>query len=905
MLSASNEFIEKIENGNPIFTRADITLADGTELTMTASDFAFSGGYRLNTATSNSNTFDIGACITGELDLKLINYDGHLDNYTFDKAKVIGYVYSEELKETIQQGIFYVDTQDFNSGMVTLTCYDVMVKFDTDFTLARDTEQTASQWVSDLANLHNIALKNARFNNSTLMLSVPSEGQYTEAQVLNYILMCTGNYAKIDEKGQLCVAWYDTAKIVDIIDGGKFTSPSADIIDAGDVSEMDSVATIYSGGDFTDRADGEVVINHIFSHTIAIDDVEVTGVRITLNDGTTALSGSEGYVLSISNNPLVTSDNIADITARLWSVCKGLRFRPMTLSILSNPLIQTGDILLVEVKGNYYYTIATVVDYQQGNHTSITCGAESPTKNASKFGTQQINIDKQVNKIVDTRLTAYDKAVLNLSNLMSQSLGLYTTEVVLDDGSTVFYMHDKPTIAESKNIFKLGAEGLAVSNNGGSTYNSGWDSSGNLVMNMLSVVGIKFDWATGGTLTLGGSGNGNGVCNVKNSSGTTLVTLDNKGITLSNGMKISYNSLSDTPSIPTTSDITNITNNAISTAVINASKINGGTLTLGGSGNGNGTMEVKNSSGTTTVKCNNAGITATAGKIAGFDVSESGFTSYTSTLISRYLKSQTSYGSSGSQLYDSSGAARIQTANGTLVWGYGWNETQEVYRSRICPTVIADLGQSWQTSSWHDCYLDGGVFGRIGRFSQDIQVAGDTVESLEAMKNAAIKTRDYGTRLLRCYETATPMFGDAGTARLDETGTCYVYIPDEFLQVINTKAEYLVFLQPYGKGECYVDTIDEAYFIIKGEPNLRFAWELKCNQCVNNSSWLTEDDGSLPEPTYVGALDELLEESTQETNDNETNVLTYEANLLDENEALNNYLLNEDDIINQLLQEVE
>lgn len=848
MLSASNEFIEKIENGNPIFTKADITLADGTELTMTASDFAFSGGYRLNTATSNSNTFDIGACITGELDLKLINYDGHLDNYTFDKAKVIGYVYSEELKETIQQGIFYVDTQDFNSGMVTLTCYDVMAKFDTDFTLARDTEQTASQWVSDLADLHNIALKNARFNNSTLMLSVPSDGQYTEAQVLNYILMCTGNYAKIDEKGQLCVAWYDTAKIIDIIDGGKFTSPSADIIDAGDVSEMDSVATIYSGGDFTDRADGEVVINHIFSHTIAIDDVEVTGVRITLNDGTTALSGSEGYVLSISNNPLVTSDNIADITARLWSVCKGLRFRPMTLSILSNPLIQTGDILLVEVKGNYYYAIATVVDYQQGNHTSITCGAESPTKNASKFGTQQINIDKQVNKIVDTRLTAYDKAVLNLSNLMSQSLGLYTTEVVLDDGSTVFYMHDKPTIAESKNIFKLGAEGLAVSNNGGSTYNSGWDSSGNLVMNMLSVVGIKFDWATGGTLKLGGSGNGNGSISIYNSSNTRVGTINNNGININDKFTV------DT----------------------------------------NGKM------------------TCTSGSVGGFDISRTSIESTASTIVANKLTASSGSYSSAS-LSSSSYTTSISNNYADLRWLYGYNPDQDGYRVQLRASRACDIGGGISNTEWWDIYCGGQIRTQIGIFTNNIEVWCNNgckekgFDSAEAIKAAIIQTEDYGNRVIRCYETAYPMTGDAGTAVMDETGTCYVYLDDAFLQCINTEAEYLIFLQPYGSGECYVSEIEITYFVVKGAPSMKFAWEIKCNQAGNNCNSLPIRENLVQEPeeVYVGALDDLTYENDKNTDDEEIEILSYEAELLNYNNSLNEYLLNEDDIINQLLQEVE
>lgn len=530
MLSASVDFKDKIDNGNPIFTKCLVTLQDGTNLTLNANNFAFDDGFEMNTATSNTTSFDIGACITGELRLKLLNYNGEFDDYSFDKAKVVAYVYSPELTEEIKKGVFYVDSQDFNSGVVSLVCYDKMTAFDKAFSNSTSTAKTASQWVTELANSHNISLKNARFNNSTLELKIPTDGDYTEKQMLSYILQCTGNFAKIDEDEQLRIDWYEVTSLKPIIDAQTFTNPSEDVIDAGDFADIDNVNLIYTGGTFNERKNESGVITRLFSHSIAVDDVEVTGVRTVLEDGTEVLAGKEGYVLRIEKNPLITEKNQADITQRLWNVCIGLMFRPMTISILSNPLIQSGDILMVVIKGSIYYTIATNVDYSQGNYTVITCGAESPTKNASKYGTPSLQIDKKVNGIIDTRLTDYDRGIMEMVNLISQSLGTFTTKDILDDGSTIYYMHDKPTLADSKKIWKFTADGMMTSNDGGNTWTSGWTVDGKLAMNLIEAVGISFDWAKGGTLTLGGASNGNGTMIIYDKNNTAVGYWGNGGI---------------------------------------------------------------------------------------------------------------------------------------------------------------------------------------------------------------------------------------------------------------------------------------------------------------------------------------------------------------------------------------
>ena len=97
-------------------------------------------------------------------------------------------------------------------------------------------------------------------------------------------------------------------------------------------------------------------------------------------------------------------------------------------------------------------------------------------------------------------------------------------------------------------------------------------------------------------------------------------------------------------------------------------------------------------------------------------------------------------------------------------------------------------------------------------------------------KDRVVKTNNYSERLLYCYETPTPLFGDIGEARLDEEGICYVDIDDIFTETIAEQVEYQVFLQKEGEGDCWIAEKTPRYFIIKGTPRLKVAWELKAKQ---------------------------------------------------------------------------
>lgn len=96
-------------------------------------------------------------------------------------------------------------------------------------------------------------------------------------------------------------------------------------------------------------------------------------------------------------------------------------------------------------------------------------------------------------------------------------------------------------------------------------------------------------------------------------------------------------------------------------------------------------------------------------------------------------------------------------------------------------------------------------------------------------KPRAVSTEDYGTRLLYCYETPSPMFGDIGEGIIGEDGTCRIFVDPVFAETV-TLDSYQIFLQVYGDGKCYVSERKPGYFVVTGTPGLSFGWELKAKQ---------------------------------------------------------------------------
>lgn len=146
--------------------------------------------------------------------------------------------------------------------------------------------------------------------------------------------------------------------------------------------------------------------------------------------------------------------------------------------------------------------------------------------------------------------------------------------------------------------------------------------------------------------------------------------------------------------------------------------------------------------------------------------------------------------------------------------------------------------------------------------ADSVNVFGDLI--VTGTKSRIAKTRNYSERALFCYETPTPLFGDIGEAVLDEEGLCFVDLDDIFSETIADQVEYQVFLQKEGEGDCWITEKQPRFFVIKGTPGLKVAWELKAKQKGYETQRLEQYGVRLDEYKSLAEQDSLLDSYIRE-----------------------------------------
>lgn len=535
---------------------ADIVTASGEKIPVSDSEL-WANGFEVNDSTSSNGTFTIGALIAGKLKIKLNNIYEDYSKYDFDKASVTAYVsksFSDGTTEKLKIGEYRVSETSYDGSLITLTCLDNINNFNREYDSNLSYPTTAYEVVRDACIKCDVPFTMARFDNSDYVINeIPSDNQkLTYGQVIAYILQLSGLWGKCGHDGELFIGWYDMSQFgSQNYNGGTFSTKTTPY------SDGDSV----DGGNFTDYSSGDIADGGTFTEArnyhnvytqkdlnVATDDVVITGVKVIVTSkedktkDVNALAGKEGYVVSISDNPFISADKAQTVANYIFKKIGGMRFRPLDATLLSNPLIESGDVALVtDRKQNTYSCFISNRTFTVGSGTKISCDAENASRNSADKFSNETKAVVQARKVAQAQLSVYDKQMQLLTQLMSQSLGLFKTEQKQEDGSIIYIMHNKADLNSSNIQWKMTANGMAVSNDYGKTWKAGIDKDGNAIFNIMSVIGINFDWAHGGTLTLGGENNVNGKQYVKDANGKTLVTLDNKGITLDDAVSISLN----------------------------------------------------------------------------------------------------------------------------------------------------------------------------------------------------------------------------------------------------------------------------------------------------------------------------------------------------------------------------
>lgn len=477
MINVSDEFKQLMTERQDFKCNAEVTLANGTVLPLGEDDFSIDNNSLVDAA--GANTIPLGVALSRNVQLEIMNDDDHLSNYDFFGAKIRLYITFElsETTEKIEYGTFTVTQPEGYGNVVTIVGYDDMYKADKAYSTSLTFPATAKSVLIDSCDTCGILIGNSNFLHNDFQIPTMPSSEYTHRQIIGFIAMIACGNARIDRTGHLQIMTYDFD------------------YDSGNVHTLTDYNTL----------------------TNDTNDVQVTGVQMTKTVTKTTTDedgneneedveelvkyGSDGYVLEIEN-PLVAGHE-ETLVSWIYERFKDVTFRGFTMDYISYPIAEFGDkIKITDWRGKSFYSVLTDVNFVFFGYTTLKNSAESPMRNQSNYTSSEQKALIQGKELVEREKTNREIAVKKLNDTLKNSSGMYSTAEKQPDGSTIYYLHDKPTIAESQNVIKLTAEAIGFSTDGGKNYPYGFTITGEMITRLLYVEGINADYINTGALTV-------------------------------------------------------------------------------------------------------------------------------------------------------------------------------------------------------------------------------------------------------------------------------------------------------------------------------------------------------------------------------------------------------------------
>lgn len=471
MINVSSEFKEIMMQRQDFKENAEVTFLDGTVLNLEEKDFSISNNGVVDAA--DTNAVPIGAALCRSIQIELLNDDDHLESYDFYGAKVRLYL-TFTLSDTVEKiefGTFTVTSPECYGTAVTVDAFDDMYKANMPYSTDLSFPATAGAVLRDACSRCNILIGTAAFLHDDFQIQTKPSGDYTFRQIIGYIAMIACGNARINRNGKLEILTYDL--------------------------------------DFTR---GYHNLTEWKSLTVDTSDITITGIQTTRKvkktEGEketeveeTVRAGSEGYMLTVSN-PLASGNEEA-LVSWINERIAGIPFRKFTGDYITYPLVEFMDLAkITDWRGNTYNTFVTDINFVFFGITTLKNSAESGLRNASTYGNSDAQTKIYLQDLINQERSERQEAIKKLGDSLNAGGGLYSTYEKQPDGSTITYLHDKPTLGESKTVIKITSEAIGVSQDGGKTYLYGFVLDGDMITRILYAHGIDADYINTGAITV-------------------------------------------------------------------------------------------------------------------------------------------------------------------------------------------------------------------------------------------------------------------------------------------------------------------------------------------------------------------------------------------------------------------
>ena len=353
-----------------------LSLQNNTSIAIVDSDFA-SGSFTIKDGTSNANEFTVGAAIIKGCSFVFLNDNGKFSNIDWFDSKIsITFTFSNNT--TLNMGEFYIVSHNETGYRISVEAYTAMKLLDEyqiyehNFTYPI----TAQSAVTTIATARGLTVSGMAY--PTMSLPDPGDDSITEREFVSYVAQMMGQYVVVDANNVLRFGWYSTNNA-------------------------------HNAG-------------ASFSSDVRTSDITITGVKVTSADGQLGVTtGSSGYMLNITDNPLINQSNLATIAAQIYGAVNGITFRPGVVTITSDANIEAGDFISVNVgdgyNSKYVNMLATTIVYKPSTRMKITADAEPYDGDLRISRTQRMQIMMQ-----NESSKAINKQLANSNSPLSQAI---------------------------------------------------------------------------------------------------------------------------------------------------------------------------------------------------------------------------------------------------------------------------------------------------------------------------------------------------------------------------------------------------------------------------------------------------------------------------------------------------
>lgn len=426
------------------------------------------GGLTVDRYSVSGDKIEIGSACASELALTLDNREGQFEGVRFEGAELFVRIgikkYDARRWEnaTIQYvplGYFTIDEPARALQTISLSALDRMVLFDKPVdwsTIAFPI--TVKDILSQACNICNVPLETnitGRPNWNYVIQSAP-EDETTYRQIVQWVAELTATCAFIDWDGRLRLSWYEPSTV-------------------------------------------QILPSDRYSSDMLENDITISGVQVVDDDSNVYANGDDSYVFRIEGNSFVQHDYQAVCDA-IYDEVGGFTYRPYECVTKPMPYLYPMDMVeYVDKDGVSHNTIVTNTTFTMNGNTAVMGKGETETSgsyaSANPLTKQEDTVIKAIKKSLNETLNSSVQSILAFNDLITNSLGVYTTITPEPDGSKKYYMHDRPTLEESNTIYTMVDGGFAYTNGGWNDGNPVWeyglDKYGNAIFNTVSAYGME------------------------------------------------------------------------------------------------------------------------------------------------------------------------------------------------------------------------------------------------------------------------------------------------------------------------------------------------------------------------------------------------------------------------------